>query len=73
MYWARYEQVFENTTWIANNQRNILINLRQDFMASAHSDFFQGQMDRGLFYWPHHSGETHLSKLGEKVNRQKVN
>ncbi len=29
----------------------------QDFMASTHSIFFQGHMERGLFYWPTHSGE----------------
>jgi len=33
-------------------------NFHQDFVASTHTDFFQGQTDRGLFYWPNHSGET---------------
>ncbi len=47
---------------IANNQQNIATNLHPDFMASAHSDFFQGQTDSGLFYLPYHSGETELSK-----------
>jgi len=37
--------------WIVNNRRNISL-YHQDFMASTHSDFFQGQMDGGLFYWP---------------------
>ncbi len=36
-----------------NNQLNIF----QDFVASTHSDFFRGEMDRGLFYWPNHSGK----------------
>jgi hypothetical protein len=31
-----------------------------------HSNFFQGQMDRGLIYFPNHSGETLLSKKEEK-------
>lgn len=30
-------------------------------MASVH-DFFEGQVDRDLFYWHYHSGETRLSK-----------
>ncbi len=34
----------------------------QDFMASTHNDFLQGQMDRCQFYWPNLSGETWLSK-----------
>ncbi len=29
----------------------IQVNYHQDFMASTSSDFFRGQMDRGLFYW----------------------
>jgi hypothetical protein len=37
------------------------VSFSQDFMAT-HSDFFQGQMDRVLFYCPGHSGETQLSK-----------
>ena len=31
-------------------------------MASTHNDFVQGKTDRGLLYWPKHSGETWLSK-----------
>jgi hypothetical protein len=45
-----------------NNQKNIVINFHQVFVASTHSDFFQGEMDRGLFYWPSHASETQLSK-----------
>ncbi len=29
-----------------------------DSMASTHSNFFQRQTDRGLFYWPNQSRET---------------
>ncbi len=36
---------------------------------STHSNFFKGQTDRGLFYWPNHSGETPLSKLEEEGTR----
>ncbi len=39
----------------------IKVNFHQDFVASMHRDLFQGQMDRGLFYWPNLSGETQLS------------
>ncbi len=31
-------------------------------MASVQSDFFHGQADRNLFYWPNPYGETRLSK-----------
>ena len=31
-------------------------------MASMHSDFFQGQLVRGLLYCPGHSGKAQLSK-----------
>jgi hypothetical protein len=47
--------------WIANNQQITVINFHQDFVTITHSDFFQGKTDRGLFYWPDHSGETMLS------------
>jgi hypothetical protein len=30
-----------------------------------HSDFALGMTDRGLLYWPKHSGETWLSKQEE--------
>jgi hypothetical protein len=34
-------------------------------MARAHSDFFQGLTERGLFDRPNHSKETQLSKQEE--------
>ncbi len=40
---------------------NFIVSFYQDFRASMHSDFFQGQMDRGLIYGPYHSEETCLS------------
>ncbi len=39
----------------------INVNFHQDFVASTLRDFFQGQMDRGLFYGPNLFGETWLS------------
>jgi hypothetical protein len=42
----------------------------QDFLAGTHSDFFQGQSDRGLFHLPNHSGETQLSKQEEQGCKQ---
>jgi hypothetical protein len=36
-------------------------------MASIQSDFFQGLVDRGIFYWPKHSRETQLSNIQEEV------
>jgi hypothetical protein len=51
-------------------------------MANTHSDFFQGQIDRGLFYWPSHSGKLEdemtvserkaLIKVDELDNRIKM-
>ncbi len=35
-------------------------------MARTRSDVFQGQLDRGLIYWPNHSMETRLSKEEEE-------
>jgi hypothetical protein len=35
-------------------------------VASEHNDFFQGQKDSGLFFWPNHSGETRLYKPEEE-------
>ncbi len=35
-----------------------------------HSNFFQGQMNRNLFYWPNHSGDTQLSKNEEEVREK---
>ncbi len=60
----RPELLVYNPSWIANNQRNIVINLRQGFVASTHSDFNQGQTDTGLFYWPNITGK--LSWLNKK-------
>ncbi len=45
---------------------NTVVNFLKDFAADMHSDFFQGQMDRGLFYWPNHSWETRLSRQEEE-------
>jgi hypothetical protein len=37
------------------------------------SDFFHGQIGKGLFYWPNHSGETRLSKQEkEEEEREKM-
>ncbi len=35
-------------------------------MASTHNDFFDGQTDRGLNYWPDHSGELGCSNKKKK-------
>ncbi len=40
----------------------IKVNAHQDFVASMYSGFFQGQMERGLFYSPNLSRGTQLSK-----------
>jgi hypothetical protein len=40
----------------------IQVNYHQGFLASTHSNFFQGQTDRGLLYWSNHCGETRLFK-----------
>jgi hypothetical protein len=55
----------ENPLWIADNQKNIVINIHQDFAASAHSNFFRGQTDWGLLCWSNNSGETWLCKQEE--------
>jgi len=39
-------------------------------MASMRNDFFQGQMDRDLIYWPNHSEETLLSR--KKTNKKTI-
>ncbi len=51
------------------HEQNIVINFHQDFVDSIHSDFFQGQTDRGLYYWPnqYHSVESQLSKQEQEV------
>ncbi len=51
--------------WIANNQHTIVINIPQDFEAITRNDFFKGQMDTGLIYWPYHSKETEFSHQEE--------
>jgi hypothetical protein len=51
--------------WITNNWHNIVVDFHQDFMASTHSDFYQGQMNMTLLYWPHHSEKTWLSNQEE--------
>jgi hypothetical protein len=35
---------------ITNNQQNTAVNFHQGFVASTHSDYSQGQVDRGLLY-----------------------
>ncbi len=58
----------KNPLWIAYIQSPIVINFNQDFMASTHGDYFQGQVDRELIYWPNHSEETQLfNQLREEV------
>jgi hypothetical protein len=57
--------------WIANNQRTIVTDIYQDFVVSAHSDFFQGQTDWGLVYWHNHFWETGLSKQEEELIARK--
>jgi hypothetical protein len=47
-----------NPIWITNNQQTVVINFHQDFEASTHYDFFKGQTDRSLFFWPNYSKET---------------
>jgi hypothetical protein len=42
------------------------VNFHQDFVASMHSDVFQGAADRGQFYWLKHFGETLLSNKDEE-------
>jgi hypothetical protein len=50
------------TRRITNNQGTVVINFHQDFVASMHSDFLQGQADIDLFYLHNHSRVTRLSK-----------
>jgi len=51
-------ELAKNPTWIASKQLTIVINFHQDLTASMHSNFFQGQTDRGLIYEFEHSGEN---------------
>ncbi len=48
-----------------NNYRAVDFNFYEDSVANIHSNFFQGQRDRVLFYWPNHYGLTRLSKQKE--------
>jgi len=51
---------------ITDNRQNIFINFHQDFKDRMHSEFLQGQADKGLFFWNNHSRETGLSRQEEK-------
>jgi hypothetical protein len=51
---------------IANKRQNSVINFHQEFVASTHDYFFQGQTGRGLFLWPIHHGESWLQKQEEE-------
>jgi hypothetical protein len=57
---VRLELLTKNPVWIASKQLTIVINFHQDLTASMHSNFFQGQTDRGLIYEPTHSKENWL-------------
>ncbi len=60
MDWAIPEMVAKNPSRIANSQRNIVVNLYQDFLASTHSNFFRRQTTGGLIHWLNHSWGTLL-------------
>jgi hypothetical protein len=66
---VRPELLVLNPLQIDYNQQNIVINFHQDFMTSMYSGFFQGQMDRGLFYWPNHFRETWLGCPSKKKKK----
>ncbi len=44
----------KNPRGIANNQRYIVVNNDQVFVASMHSDFFHRQTGGALICWPSH-------------------
>ncbi len=69
MDWVRPKQLVQNLLWIDNNQQISVINFHRDFLASMHSVFFQGKIDRGSIYWPNHSGENELSKQEEEIGQ----
>jgi hypothetical protein len=48
--------------WIAKNQRTTIVNVYQDFVATIHTNFFQGHMDRDL---------TILEKFGYPIKKKK--
>jgi hypothetical protein len=50
----------------SSDQDTIVVNFHLAFLASMHSDFFHGWMNKGLFYRPYHSWETRLSKQEEE-------
>ena len=52
----------QKSLWVTKILRTVVVNFHRDFSASTHSDFFQGQMDRCLIYWPDHYEETEISK-----------
>ncbi len=58
---AKPELLAQNPFRIAYNPHTIVISFHQDFLASTHSGFFNGQTDSGLIYLPNHSRETQLS------------
>ncbi len=62
MDWVRPKLLTLNPLLIVNNQRTIVINFHQDFMTSMHSNFFQGQVNRGLTYWPNNTGKIGYPK-----------
>jgi hypothetical protein len=47
---------------ITNIWCTVVAKFCEDFVASMHSNFFQGLTDRGLIYGPNHSNENLLSK-----------
>jgi hypothetical protein len=55
--------------WFTHNQRTVVLNLLQDFMASTHTDFFQGQLGRGLIHLSNHSRKNllHIQEHEEDV------
>jgi hypothetical protein len=59
---VRHELLLYNPLLIANNKQIIVVNFRQDFVASTYNNFFQGQTDRFPFYLPNTIKEIQLSK-----------
>jgi hypothetical protein len=43
---------------LTDYQHTIVINVHQDYVASKHSNSFQGQPDSSIIYWLYHSGKT---------------
>ncbi len=63
----RPQLLAKNPLWIVNNQCTIVFSFHQDFVASMHRNFSQGQTDKGLIYWHDPSGENQLSKQEERL------